>query len=192
MACCLLGPMPLSKPMLPYWQLETILSEIQIKIPNFLFIKMHLEMTSAKWKPFCLRAVELTHWGRDKMDAVSQTMFSNAFSWMKMHKFGLQFHWSLFLRFQLTIFQHWLRYWLGAIQATSHYLNQWELVYRCIYASLGLNELMPPSSLPSSPNYPFTLSPAHCTGNDHNPQPASFIINEANLLGCHDNNVRLS
>ena len=28
-----------------------------------------------------------------------------------------------------------------AVQATSHYLNQWWLVYRRIYASLGLNEL---------------------------------------------------
>ena len=32
--------------------------------------------------------------------------------------------------------------WLGAIQATSHYLNQWWIVYRPIYASLGLNELI--------------------------------------------------
>ena len=36
----------------------------------------------------------LTHWGRDKMDAISQTTFSNAFSWMKMHEFRLRFHWS--------------------------------------------------------------------------------------------------
>ena len=42
---------------------------------------------------------------------------------------------------QLTIFQHWFRWWLGAVQATSHYLNQWWLVYWRIYASLGLNEL---------------------------------------------------
>ena len=76
-----------------------------------------------------------------QMDAISQTTFSNAFSWMKMFKFQLKFHWSLFLRFQLTIFQHWFRYWLGAVQATSHYLNQWWLVYWRIYASLGLNEL---------------------------------------------------
>ena len=27
----------------------------------------------------------LTHWGRDKMTAISQTTFSNAFSWMKMY-----------------------------------------------------------------------------------------------------------
>ena len=81
------------------------------------------------------------HWGRDKMVAVSQTMFSNAFSWMKMYEFRLKFQWSLFLRFQLIIFTHWFRYWLGAVQATSHYLNQWWLVYWRIYASLGLNEL---------------------------------------------------
>ena len=66
----------------------------------------------------------LTHWGRDKMAAISQTTFSNAFSWMKMHEFRLRFHWNLFLRFELTIFQHWFRQWLGADQATSHYVNQ--------------------------------------------------------------------
>ena len=75
------------------------------------------------------------------MVAVSQTL-SNAFSWMKMLEFRLKFHWSLFLRVQLTIFQHWFRKWLGADQATSHYLTQWWLAYRCIYASLGLNELI--------------------------------------------------
>ena len=36
----------------------------------------------------------LTHWGRDKMDAISQTTLSNAFSWMKMLEFRLTFHWS--------------------------------------------------------------------------------------------------
>ena len=49
---------------------------------------------------------DLTHWGRDKMDAISQTTFWSAFSWMKMFEFRLKFHWSLFLRVQLTIFQH--------------------------------------------------------------------------------------
>ena len=75
------------------------------------------------------------------MAAISQTTLSIAFSWIKMLEFRLNFHWSLFLRVQLTIFQHWFRQWLGAIQATSHYLNQWWLVYWRIYASLGLNEL---------------------------------------------------
>ena len=49
--------------------------------------------------------VFLTQWGRDKMDAISQTIFWSAFSWMKMFEFRLKFHWSLFLRVQLTIFQ---------------------------------------------------------------------------------------
>ena len=37
---------------------------------------------------------ELTHWGRDKMAAIFQTTFSNAFYWMKLFKFRLRFHWS--------------------------------------------------------------------------------------------------
>ena len=48
----------------------------------------------------------LTHWGRDKMADIFQTAFPNAFSWMKMYKFQLRFHWSLFPKVQLTIFQH--------------------------------------------------------------------------------------
>ena len=38
-----------------------------------------------------------------------QTTFSNAFSWMKIVIFQIKFHWSLFLRVQLTICQHWFR-----------------------------------------------------------------------------------
>ena len=33
--------------------LETNFSEIRIKIQNFSFMKMHLKMSSAKWRPFC-------------------------------------------------------------------------------------------------------------------------------------------
>ena len=58
---------------------------------------------SIKWKPV------LTHWGRDKMDAISQTTFSSAFCWMKIFEFQIKFHWSFFLRVQLTIFYHWFR-----------------------------------------------------------------------------------
>ena len=43
----------------------------------------------------------LTHWGR----AIFQT-FPNAISWIKMFKFQLIFHWSLFPWGQLTILQH--------------------------------------------------------------------------------------
>ena len=35
--------------------------------------------------------------GNDKMATISQTMFLNASSWMKMLEFRSKFHWSLLL-----------------------------------------------------------------------------------------------
>ena len=110
---------------------------IEIKHPLKLLVSCQWELTIFMTLHHTL---SLTHWGRDQIDSISQTSFSNAFSRMKMDGFRLGFHWSLFLRFELII-QHWFRQWLGADQATSHYLNQWWLVYWHIYASLGLNEL---------------------------------------------------
>ena len=93
------------------------------------FAQMRYQVTAVKESQYQSNCFEkktvLTHWGRDEMDAISQTPFSNAFSWMKMLEYRLKFQWNLFLRVQLTIFQHWFRLWLGAGQATSHYLNQW-------------------------------------------------------------------
>ena len=60
----------------------------------------------------------------------------------QMHFLEWKFQWSLFPMVQLTIFQHWFRLWVGAGQATSHYLKQWWLVYWRMYASLGFNELI--------------------------------------------------
>ena len=62
-----------------------------------------------------------------KMAAILQTTFSNAFSWLKIYKFWLLFHWTLFLRVQ----------WLGTDQATGHYLIQLWFDYRRIYAALS-------------------------------------------------------
>ena len=70
-----------------------------------------------------------------------KAIFSNAFSWMQMCEFRLRFPQRLFLRFELTIFQYWFRWWLRADQATSHYLNQWWLFKGRIYASPGFNDL---------------------------------------------------
>ena len=91
-------------------------------------------------------AIDLTHCGRDKIDTMLQTPFSNAIFWMKMFELRLKFHWIMFLKVQLTIFQHLFRKWLGVEQATSHYLNQWwhnsqtnicvTRPQRCIYISL--------------------------------------------------------
>ena len=41
--------------------LGTNFSEILIKIQNFSFTKMHLKISSAKWRPFCPRGDELSH-----------------------------------------------------------------------------------------------------------------------------------
>ena len=50
---------------------------------------------------------QLNHLPLDKMATISQTIFSDAFFWMK--SFVLEFHWSSFLRVQLTLNQHWFR-----------------------------------------------------------------------------------
>ena len=67
--------------------LGTNFSEILIAIETFSFKKMHLKISSAKWRPFCLGLSELTHWGWNKVTAILQMTFSNAFSCMKMYEF---------------------------------------------------------------------------------------------------------
>ena len=49
---------------------------------------------------------ELTHWARDKMADIFQTTYWNAFSWIKILEFRIQFDWNLFLRVQFTIIHH--------------------------------------------------------------------------------------
>ena len=45
----------------------------------------------------------------NKMAAILQTIFSDAFSWTKSYVFWLKFLWSLFIRVQFTITQYWFR-----------------------------------------------------------------------------------
>ena len=62
------------------------------------------------------------HWGRDK---IARRHFQMHFEWKCMIASLL----NLFLRVQLTTFEHWFKYWLGAGQATSHCLNQCWLIH---------------------------------------------------------------
>ena len=71
----------------------------------FEFCKTHLLFSN-----MCF-VLSLTHWSRDKMANISQTTFPNSFSWMKMWETSLRFHWNLFPRFQLMIFQDCFRWW---------------------------------------------------------------------------------
>ena len=60
MACRLFGAKQLSKPMLGYCQLDPK-EQILTKIQNFSFTKMHLEISSGKWRPSCLGGDELNY-----------------------------------------------------------------------------------------------------------------------------------
>ena len=55
-----------------------------------------------------------THLLLDKMAAISQTIFSDAFFVNEKFCIWVKNYWSLFVRAQLTITQHWFRYWLVA------------------------------------------------------------------------------
>ena len=65
------------------------------------------------------------HWSRDKIIPILETLCSNYFLFMKITssiEISVKFTPRVWL---LTISNYWLRWWLGAEQATSHYLNQW-------------------------------------------------------------------
>ena len=56
------------------------------------------------WIGNCINTLRPRQNGRHFADDIL-----NAFSWMKMFEYRLKFHWSLFLRVQSTISQHWFR-----------------------------------------------------------------------------------
>ena len=102
------------------------------KNPQNIWYNLTKEVIKEGWME---RLSALTQWGQAEMPVISQTTFSNAFSCMKMYRFGLRFHW----RFSQG--SNWQYTNIGADQATRHYLNQRWLFFWCIHASLGLNEL---------------------------------------------------
>ena len=53
--------------------------------------------------------MQFTHWGRDEIDFILQTVFSNWLVSMKMYWLRLKFHWHVFPCAQLTLFQHLFR-----------------------------------------------------------------------------------
>ena len=82
--------------------LGTNFNEIFIEIHTFSFKKIHLKMSSRKWRPFCLGLNvlissmisrirhDVTHRCQNKIDAISQRKFSNLFLLIKM----LYFDWN--------------------------------------------------------------------------------------------------
>ena len=90
----------------PIW--HTKLVDTLFTVPRMPYVLVGRNF-KLRYRLDCILVHPLTHWGRDKTAAIFQTTFSNEFSWMKMYEFRLRFHWSLFLRFELTISQHWFR-----------------------------------------------------------------------------------
>ena len=154
MACSLAGAHPLSKPMLPYSQLHTkkqtsvkyksklihfhsrkciwkcrlenVGHFVSLNVSNItLGPKWHVHVSYTVYWKTVLFQYWWTHYGWNKMATISQTVLINAFSWKKISEFQLKCQWSLFWRIQLTIFQHWFRWWFCAVKVTSHYMNQW-------------------------------------------------------------------
>ena len=74
--------------------------------------------------------ISLSYLTPDRMAAILSDDIFICISWMKSFVFWFKVHWILFLWIQLTKSQHSFRYWLGAEQATSHYLD------RCLTSSL--------------------------------------------------------
>ena len=76
----------------------------------------------------------ITNWGQDKVPAILQTTFSIAFHFDEYILMSLDISLKFVPRGPIDN-----TLWL--VQATSHYLNQWWLVYWRLYASRGLTGL---------------------------------------------------
>ena len=61
-----------------------------------LFQPQCVKMLSTKSQLICPGLNVLTHLPLDKMAAISQTILSDAFLWMKSFVFWSKFHWGLF------------------------------------------------------------------------------------------------
>ena len=72
-----------------------------------------------------------THWGRDKMAAIFQTTFSNAFSWMKMYEISLWYVPHI-PKDQINNILALVQIMAWRRPGNKHYLNQWQLVYICV------------------------------------------------------------
>ena len=107
-------------------------------------MKPYFKLLSVKRRPFCsgLNVLKGLKWVKPyKIDAETKCLpfcrrhFQAHFLIWKL-LFRFKFHWNLFPRFQLTTFHHWFRQWLGADQATSHYLDQW---WPCLLTHICVN-----------------------------------------------------
>ena len=100
----------------------TNFSEILIGIHTFSFKKIHLKMSSAKFRPYCFGLNVFIQWSVSaspglnnnilipwKIASTLQTTFSNSFSGMKVVWFWFGIHWSWLLWAHFKIYRHEIR-----------------------------------------------------------------------------------
>ena len=91
-----------------WWQFLWCIVWRKHKIILVFLLSFHNNEITQEGRQWPLYPTLLTHLSLDKMATISQTALSNAFGWIKSSIFWFKFHWSLFLRVQLTIIQYWL------------------------------------------------------------------------------------
>ena len=94
------------------------------------------------WQNTETNLIFLTHWGLDKMADIFQTIFSSAFSWIKMYLVTIRFSLILVASGPINNTSALVKIMAWRRPGNSYYLNQWWLIYRRIYSSFGPNELM--------------------------------------------------
>ena len=120
--------------------LETNFSEILIGIQTFSFKKMHLKMSSAKWRPFCIGLNVLTHFPLNKMvasltDNIFKCIFLN-----ENHIIPIQISLKFIPRSPIDNKPALVQ--VMAWRRTLRHRNNGDLVHWRIYAALGGDELM--------------------------------------------------
>ena len=90
------------------------------------------------------------------MAAIFQMTFSNAFPWIyiytsmqvgPIYQFCLRFRWNLFLRVQLTIFQHWFRSSSSSSSSWKSFYSRNPKIYKYRMETETLEGLYVPSSI---------------------------------------------
>ena len=84
--------------------------------------------------------IHFTHWGGDKVVAISQTIFKCIFL-NETVLISLKILLKLLPEIRIDNILALVQMMLSADQATSHYLNQWWLIHWHIYVLLSLNGL---------------------------------------------------
>ena len=115
--------------------LGTNFSDIFTGIQTFSFKKMHLKMSSGKWRPFCLSPNVLIHWPLGDVSVTLKVIFKcmtcRIVDWAVAKELlsGVCHITSLMVSQQL----HWFQVMAWCRQATSHYLSQWWTRYLSPY-----------------------------------------------------------